>query len=84
MPGTPTLLPLPSSHIEEAHPFAHTGIDFAGQLDVSDDHKNKKVWTSCMVRAVHLELLPDLTTPAFARCLKRVVARQGLPTKTLF
>ena len=36
-----------------------------------------------MVRAVHLELVPDLTTPAFLRCLKRFVARQGLPSKIL-
>ena len=83
MPGTPTLLPFPSFCVEEAPPFAHTGIDFAGPLHVRDDHKNKKVWTCCMVRAVPLELLPDLTTPAFVSCLKRVVARQGLPTMTL-
>ena len=83
----PPPTPLPSFRVEEAPPFAHTGIDFAGPLYVTDDHNNKKVWiclfTCCVVRAVHLELVPDLTIPAFLRCLKRFVARQGLPIKIL-
>ena len=65
----------------------HTGVDFAGPLYVKSNHGSDKVWiclfTCCVVRAVHLDLVPDLTTPAFLRCFKRFVARRGLPSKIL-
>ena len=45
----------------------------------------QKVWiclyTCCVPRAVHLELVPDLSTPAFLRSLKCFTARRGLPSK---
>ena len=45
----------------------------------------KKTWmclyTCCVVRAVHLDLVPDLTTPAFLRCFRRFVSRRGLPSQ---
>ena len=33
----------------------------------------------CITRAIHLKLVPDLTTPTFIRCLKWFSARRGLP-----
>ena len=35
----------------------------------------------CVTRAVHLEVVPDLTTAAFLRSLKRFAARRGLPRR---
>ena len=35
----------------------------------------------CVVRAVHLDLIPDLSTAAFIRSLKRFASRRGLPAK---
>eukprot|EP00731_Ephydatia_muelleri_P028378 Em0020g22a len=35
------------------------------------------------MRAVHLELAPDLTAESFIRCLKRFSARQGVPQKVV-
>ena len=79
--------PLPPLRVEEAPPFAHTGVDFAGPLYVKSNHSSEKVWiclfTCCVVRAVHLDLVSDLTTPTFLRCFKRFVARRGLPSKVL-
>ena len=37
------------------------------------------LYTCCVTRAVHLEVVPDLMTAAFLRCLKRFTARRGLP-----
>ena len=34
-----------------------------------------------MVRAIHLDIVPDLTTSAFIRSLKRFSARRGLPKR---
>jgi hypothetical protein len=46
--------------------------------------KGTKAWiclyTCCTVRAVHLDLVPDLTT-SFLRSLKRFAARCGLPRR---
>ena len=80
--------PLPAFRVEEAPPFSYTGVDFAGPLYVSSDSSGvKKVWiclyTCCVVRAVHLELVFDMSTPTFIRCFKRFVARRGLPSKIL-
>ena len=36
-----------------------------------------------MTRAVHLDLIADLSTPTFLRCLKRFTARRGLPSKMI-
>lgn len=89
--GSPYSAPLPpplhSYRVEEAPAFSFTGIDFAGPLHIRNDSHTKKVWiclfTYCVVRAVHLDLVPDMTTSAFLRCLKRFIARRGLPCKIL-
>ena len=36
------------------------------------------LYTCCVVRAIHLEVVPNMTTSAFLRCLKRFAARRGL------
>ena len=75
--------PLPLFRVEEAPPFTFTGCDFAGPLYIKSESGQKKTWiclyTCCVVRAVHLELVMDLTTPTFLRCFKRFVGRRGLP-----
>lgn len=77
---------LPSFRVKEAPPFTNTGVDFASPLQVkwnSQDSCSQKCWiclfTCCVTRAVHLELVYDLTTHAFIRCFKRFSARRGLP-----
>ena len=80
--------PLPTFRVEESPPFAHTGVDFAGPLYVKKaDGTTRKVWislfTCCVTRAVHLDLISDLSTPTFLRCLKRFTARRGLPSKII-
>ena len=65
--------PLPEVRVKECPPFAYTGIDFAGP--------QQKVWiclyTCCVTRAIHLDLVPSLTTSAFLRSLRRFSARRG-------
>ena len=77
--------PLPAFRAEEAPPFTSMGVDFADPLYIKDENGMKKTWmclyTCCVVRAVHLDLVPDLTTPAFLRRFRRFVARRGLPSQ---
>ena len=83
--------PLPKSRVTEDPPFACTGIDFAGPLYVQNEDKMStemaKVWiclyTCGVTRAVHLELVREMTTEAFLRSFKRFTARRGVPAKVI-
>ena len=48
------------------------------------DEQMRKVYialfTCCVTRAVHLELVEDLCIEIFKRCLRRFIARRGVPT----
>ena len=72
--------PLPDYRVREAPPFAATGIDYAGPFYVRYPGRSEvhKAWlclfTCAVVRAVHLELVPDISACTFLRCLKRFVA----------
>ncbi len=68
--------PLPAFRVTEEPPFSSTGVDFAGPLYVrpSSPDTTINVWiclfTCCITRAVHLDLVTDLFTGTFIRCLK--------------
>ena len=74
---------LPVFRVQQARPFTSTGIDFAGPLYVRDQ-EDAKVWlclyTCCVSRAVHLELVPSLSTEAFIRSFRRFCSRRGTPS----
>ena len=79
--------PLPDFRVREEPAFTYTGVDFAGPLYIKNKGllNGNKVWiclyTCCIIRAVHLELVPDMTTEAFIRSFKRFTARRGFPCK---
>ena len=82
----PPAPPLPSYRVQESPPFTHTGVDFAGPLYVRMTPKDKctsKVWvclyTCCLTRAVHIDIVPNLSAYTFIRCFRRFVARTGMP-----
>ena len=81
--------PLPKFRVKEELPFTYTGVDFAGPLYVkkTETTAGGKVWlclyTCCVVRAVHLDIVPDLWTSSFIRSFKRFSARRGLPLKMI-
>ncbi|XP_018307413.1 uncharacterized protein [Mycetomoellerius zeteki] len=78
---------LPAVRVSEAIPFSNTGIDFCGPFYIKErKFRNKtriKVYVCifvCMsVKAVHLEIVSDLTTDGFLAALRRFAARRGLP-----
>ena len=81
--------PLPEFRVRMEPPFTSTGVDFAGPLHIknSDSTRSRRVWiclyTCCVIRAVHLDVVPDLTTSSFLRSLKRFSARRGLPQRMI-
>ena len=77
--------PLPSCRVKEAPPFTYIGLDYVGPLYVkSTNAEDRKVWiclfTCCVTRAVHFEVVPNLTSEAFLRCLRRFAARRSTPS----
>ncbi|XP_070523064.1 uncharacterized protein [Cardiocondyla obscurior] len=78
---------LPGSRVTIARPFTHTGVDYAGPILIKDSkRRNAKlikayiaVFICFTIRAVHLEVVSDLTSEAFVGALKRFVSRRGRP-----
>lgn len=76
---------LPLKRIEPARPFLNISIDFCGPIFLKDSKgRGKKSYKAyiclfiCLsTKAVHLELVGDLSTEAFINALKRLIARRG-------
>jgi len=76
--------PLPKTRTRDAPPFTITGIDFTGALYVRQDSNEIKVYiclfTCATTRAIHLEVVTDLSTETFLLAFRRFVSRKSLPT----
>lgn len=76
---------LPKARVTPARPFFNSGVDFAGPLKIlisrGRGHKCTKGYICifiCMAtKAIHLELVGDLSTDSFIGAFKRFVARRG-------
>ncbi|GFT44391.1 integrase catalytic domain-containing protein [Trichonephila clavipes] len=80
---------LPESRVCPSSVFQRTGIDFAGPFLIRSSKgrgsRNTKCYTCVFVclatKAVHLEVVSDLTSKAFIACLKIFMARRGKPSE---
>ncbi|CAG2200461.1 unnamed protein product [Mytilus edulis] len=85
--GMPKMPPFPRSRVSQSIPFASTGLDYLGPIYVKYDGENKKRWVclfTCFVtRAIHLELLNDMTTEEFLYAFRRFVSIRGAPCNIL-
>lgn len=76
---------LPLARVNINKPFYNSGVDYCGPFYVRDrvrrNSKRYKVYVAifvCMAtKAVHIELVEDLTTESFLAALKRFTARRG-------
>ncbi|XP_031638125.1 uncharacterized protein LOC116350466 [Contarinia nasturtii] len=78
---------LPTARVRISSPFTHVGVDFCGPFHTRTSKgrgiKTTKGWVAvfvCLcVKAIHLELVCDLSTEAFLAALRRFISRFGLP-----
>ncbi|XP_058817515.1 uncharacterized protein LOC131680822 [Topomyia yanbarensis] len=77
---------LPVPRVTASRPFTVTGVDYAGPVYLRAPHKrasSPKSYISVFIcfstKAVHLELVSDLTTAAFLAAFRRFTSRRGLP-----
>ncbi|PZC75506.1 hypothetical protein B5X24_HaOG206047 [Helicoverpa armigera] len=76
---------LPRPRVTQSYPFSHTGCDFAGPIQVRSmkgrGHKSYKGYIAVFIclatKAIHLELVGDLSTELFIAALRRFMARRG-------
>ena len=74
---------LPQERVSYSRPFLNVGVDYCGPLHIKErrfrNRTKLKVYVAIFIclstKAVHLELVSDLTTEAFLACLKRLFAR---------
>ena len=79
--------PLPRSGVEGNPAFTNAGFVFGGSLFVKSGYKEKggmeKVYivfyTCGSSRAVHVDVVPDLSTETLIRSFKRFICRRGIP-----
>ena len=76
--------PLPKMRLIDAPPFTVTGVDFTGALYVKEKNgtENKAyvcLFTCATTRAVHLEIVSDLTEESFLQAFRRFTSRKSLP-----
>ena len=78
---SPSAPALPDCRVSEEPQFTFTIIDFSGPLYLKDS--DSKHWiclfTCAVVRAVHLEVVTELSARSFITCFSRFVSRRGLP-----
>ena len=82
---------LPITRVKPSPPFAVTGIDYAGPLLIRRGHARKPtllksyacLFICCTTKAVHIELVSDLTSEAFLAALSRFTDRRGCPSTIL-
>ncbi|XP_071160975.1 uncharacterized protein [Mytilus edulis] len=80
----PEIPPLPKERVQDATPFSITGVDFTGALTIKNRHNEESkayicLFTCAVTRAVHLELVYDLSEESFLLCFRRFVSRRSVP-----
>nr|XP_055051225.1 uncharacterized protein LOC129437096 [Misgurnus anguillicaudatus] len=72
---------LPEERMEMTPPFTYCGIDCFGPFYVKEARKELKkyglIFTCMCSRAIHIEMLDDLTTDAFINALRGFIAIRG-------
>ncbi|XP_028157383.1 uncharacterized protein LOC114350685 [Ostrinia furnacalis] len=89
--ATPTVPPigdLPMERLQHHHrPFSFVGLDYFGPVDVAVRRSREKryvaLFTCLVTRAVHLEVVGNLSADSAIMALRRFIARRGCPTKIL-
>ena len=79
--------PLPQFRAIALHPFEVTGVDFAGPFLVKTQNHVVKMYialfTCASSRAIHLELVEDLSGHAFLQAFQRFTNRRSIPSMVI-
>lgn len=84
-PLTQKMAALPEPRVNISRPFTHTGIDYAGPVDIRTSsgrgHKTSKGYIAIFIclstKAIHIEAVSNLTSTAFIAAFRRFSGRRG-------
>lgn len=76
---------LPADRMRRNRAFLITGVDYCGPIEITERYKSRsntrKCWIAifvCMVtRAVHIDIIADLSAAEFIACFERFINRRG-------
>ena len=78
---TPVMADLPEERLDASTAFTNVGIDYFGPFTVKIGRRKEKRWcclfTCLTVRAVHIEVVPNLDTDSCLNAIMRFIARRG-------
>ncbi|XP_022170758.1 uncharacterized protein LOC111034046 [Myzus persicae] len=82
----PIMGDLPKDRVTPSRPFSKCGIDYAGPIMIKSGLRRNSplvkgyicVFVCFATKAVHIELVCDLTTESFLNALRRFVSRRGI------
>ena len=79
---------LPAECVRWVPPFTNVGVDHTGSFAIRDPQGRKAKAYICLfvcatTRAVHLEVVANLTTTSFTMYLRRLAASKGMPSLLL-
>ncbi|XP_053964222.1 uncharacterized protein LOC128867152 [Anastrepha ludens] len=79
---------LPEDRVNSSYAFMVTGVDYCGPFHYKNEIRNKQlikcyicIFICFATKAVHLELVADLSTKAFLNALKRFILTRCRPTR---
>ncbi|GFW56923.1 integrase catalytic domain-containing protein [Trichonephila clavipes] len=82
--GVQVTAPLPALRVGQLAPFSVVGIDFGGPLYTKDENNHCiDLFTCAVTRALHLEIVNNLTTETFLLALQCFISCRGLCSKIL-
>lgn len=77
---------LPADRVQIGKPFVHSGVDFAGPFELKVLNREGKqvvrqkswvVFVCLKTRAIHIDIVTDITSVSFLACFERFIARRG-------
>ena len=83
---------LPAVRLTQARPFSKVGIDYCGPFFIKVKKVRNRtrvkiyvaVFVCLVIKAIHLEVVSDITSDGFIAALRRFVARRGKPSEIYF
>ena len=77
---------LPEVRVKPSKPFTNSGVDYSGPFYVKQGGKRSKTMVKCYIalficlstKAIHLELISELSAEAYTASLRSFIARRGL------
>ena len=78
------IAPLPAIRLRPSRPFTSTEMDYTGPFWIKFSPvrgaKSFKSYVIIFLRAVHIEVVSDLTSKAFLAAFRRFAAQRGFPS----